>query len=144
VQFLSKSRVVPRVVRFVQEVQPAIDMMQMAILLFSHQNCAARMALLPRTVLWWNKELSSLTTSTRWQCNQAKRIGNWQSYKTAVTCYNEQIRKTTQLSWRDYCCGIKDVSERFRLMRGMASQLVNMVGSIKLLMADIHNWKRRP
>jgi hypothetical protein len=90
------------------------------------------MVFLSRTVLWWNKELSSLTTSTRWQCNQTKRTGNWESYKTAVTCYNEQIRKATQLSWRDYCCEIKDVPERFRLMRGMASQLVNMVGSIKL------------
>jgi hypothetical protein len=33
-----------------------------------HQNCPARVALFPRTVLWWNEELSHLTDSTRQLC----------------------------------------------------------------------------
>ena len=42
--------VIPRVIHSVWEVQLAADMMQQATLLYSHQNCPFRVALLPRTV----------------------------------------------------------------------------------------------
>ena len=125
-------RAVPRIIHSVQEVELAVNLKQQAILSSYHQNFAVRMALLPRRVTWWNKELSHLTTTTRWQRNQAKRTGNSESYKTAVTCYNKQIIKATRSSLRDYCRGIKDVPHRVRLMKVMASQLVNIVWSIKL------------
>ena len=52
--------VVPRVTHSVQDVQLTVDMLQQAIFLSSHQNCPARMALSPRTVPCWNKEISHL------------------------------------------------------------------------------------
>jgi hypothetical protein len=50
----------------------------------------------------------------------------------ALTCYNKENRKAKQFAWGNYCRGIKDVPERARLMRIMASQLANRVVSIKL------------
>jgi hypothetical protein len=123
--------VVPRVVHSVRDVQLAVDMVQQDILSSCHQNSPAREALPPRTVTWWNKELSHLEASPRWLFNQAKIKGDWESYKMALTCYNKEIRKAKRSAWRDYCQGNKDVPDSARLMRIMASQLANRMGSIK-------------
>jgi hypothetical protein len=125
--------VVPRVIHSVRDVELAVDLLQQATLLSYHQNCPARVALSPRTVPWWNKELSRLKASRRQLFNQAKRTGDWESYKTALTCYNKEIRKAKRSSWRDYCQGIEDVPDRARLMRILASQSANRVESIELL-----------
>jgi hypothetical protein len=85
--------VVPRVIHSVRDVQLAVDKLQQAILSSCHQNCPARVALLPRTVPWWNKELSFHKASPRRLFNQAKRTGDCESYKTVVTCYNKEMRK---------------------------------------------------
>jgi hypothetical protein len=44
------------------------DMVQQATVSSYHQNRPARVALFPRTVLWWNEELSHLKDSTRELC----------------------------------------------------------------------------
>jgi len=116
----------------VQDVELATEMVQQANLLPHHQNCPLRVGLLPRTAPWWNMELKGLKASTRQLVNQAKRTGNWESYKTALTCYNKEIRKAKLSSWRDHCQGIEDVPDRARLMRIMAGQSDNRVGFIKL------------
>ena len=85
--------VVPRVVHSVRDVELAVDMVQQDILSSCHQNSPAREALPPRTVTWWNKELSHLEASPRWLFNQAKIKGDWESYKMALTCYNKEISK---------------------------------------------------
>jgi hypothetical protein len=125
--------IVQRDINSVRDVELAVNSLQQAILSSYQQNCPARVALLPRTIPWWNEELSRLKTSTRRLFNQAKRTGDWESYKTALTCYNKEIRKAKQSSWRDYCRGIEDVPDRARFMRIMASQSANRVESIKLL-----------
>jgi hypothetical protein len=91
------------------------------------------MALSPRTVPWWNKQLSHTKASTRWLFNQAKRTGDWESYKMALTSYSKEFRKAKRSFWREYCQGIEDVPDRARLMRIMASQSANRVEHIKLL-----------
>jgi hypothetical protein len=90
-------------------------------------------------VPWWNKELSRLKASTRWLFNQAKRTGDWESYKLALTCYNKEIRKAKRSSWRDYCRGIEDVPDRARLV----SQPTGW-NLLNYLMADTHNLEKRP
>jgi hypothetical protein len=117
----------------VQDVGLAVDMLLQAILLSYHQSWPTRVALLPRTVPWWNKELSRFKASIRRLFNEVKRTGDWESYKMALTCYNKEIRKAKRSSWRDYCWEIEDVPDRARLMRNMASQSANRVESIKLL-----------
>jgi hypothetical protein len=106
--------VVPRVIHPVRDGELDVDMLQQAILSSYHQNCPARVALSPRMVPLWNKELSCLKASTRRLFNQAKRTGDCESCKTALTCYNKEIRKTKRSSWRDYCRKIKDVPDRAR------------------------------
>jgi hypothetical protein len=72
---------VPRVVHLVQDVELAVDLVQQPSLSFYHQNCPARMALSPRRVPWWSKELSCLKASTRQFLNKAKNTGDWASIK---------------------------------------------------------------
>jgi len=50
------------------------------------------------------------------------RKGNSESYKTALICYNKEIRKAQQSSWRDYSKGIEEVPDRARLREIMSSQ----------------------
>jgi hypothetical protein len=66
---------------------------QHVILSSYHKNCPARIALSPRRVPWWNKELSHLKASTRWLFNKAKKTGDWETYKMALTTYHKAIRK---------------------------------------------------
>jgi hypothetical protein len=84
---------VPRVVHSVRDVELAVDLVQLAILSSYHKNCPARMALSPRRVPWWNKELSCLKAYTRWLFNKAKKTGDWEPYRTALTNYHKAIRK---------------------------------------------------
>jgi hypothetical protein len=86
--------VVPRVIHLVRDVELAVDILQQAILSSYHQNCPARAALSPRTDPWWNKELNRLKASTRRLFDQAKRTGDWESYNTALTCYNNRDLKS--------------------------------------------------
>jgi hypothetical protein len=81
---------------------------------------------------WWSKELSRLKASTRWLFNKANKTGDWEPYKMALTSYHKTIRKAKQSSWREYCRGNENVPDRARLMRIMANQSANKVGSIKL------------
>lgn len=110
-------------------VELAVDMLQQAILPSFQQNCPYRVDQSSRRGPWWNNELSHFKASTRWFFNQAKRTGDWKSYKMALACYNKEI---TKASSRDYCQEIKDVTDRGRLMTIMVSQSANRVESIKL------------
>jgi hypothetical protein len=84
--------VVPRVVHSARDVELAVDLVQQDILSY-HQNCTAKVALSPRRVPWWSKELSCLKLSTRRLFNKAKKTGDWESYKMALTNYHKEIRK---------------------------------------------------
>ena len=81
---------VPRVVHPVRDVELAVDLVQQAILSSYHKNCPARMGLSPRKVPWWNKELNRLKASTRRLFNKAKKTGDWEPYKMALTSYHKQ------------------------------------------------------
>jgi hypothetical protein len=50
----------------------------------------------------------------------------------ALTIFHKEIRKSQVVSWRDYCQEIEDALDRAHLMRIMANQSANRVGSIKL------------
>jgi hypothetical protein len=58
-----------------------------------------------------NKEVSGLRAKTRKLFNAAKRTGQWDAYKKALTCYNREIRKSKRSSWRRYCPEINDVPD---------------------------------
>jgi hypothetical protein len=54
-----------------------------------------------RTVVtpWWNKKLSGLRAKTRKPFNIVK-TGQRETNKETLTCYNKEIRKAKQSSWR--------------------------------------------
>jgi hypothetical protein len=52
-------------------------------------------------------------------------------YKETLTCYNKEIRKAKQASWRGYCQEINDVPGSARLVRIMAKQATNRVSTVK-------------
>jgi hypothetical protein len=86
----------PRVVHSVQDVELAVDLVQQAILSSYHQHCPAKVALSPRTVPKWSKELSCLKASTRRLFNKAKKTGDWAPYKMALTNYHRDLSKAKQ------------------------------------------------
>jgi hypothetical protein len=45
---------------------------------------------------------------TRKLFNTVKRTGQWDTYEETLTCYNNEIRKAKQASWRVYCQEIND------------------------------------
>ena len=99
-------------------------MVQHAILSHHQQTCPAKVAL-----SWCNNKLSHYT---RWLFNKAKNTGEWESYKIALTNYHKKIRKAKKSTWREYCQGTENVMNTVCLMRIIASQSANNVGSIKL------------
>jgi hypothetical protein len=112
-----------------RDIDLAVEQLQRAIILFYH-NCQAKNTHSPP---WWNKKLSGLRAKTRRLFNVAKRTGQWDTYKEALTCYNKEIGKAKRLSWRRYCHEIADVPGSSRLMKIMAKQATNRVSTIKLL-----------
>jgi hypothetical protein len=90
-----------------RDVELAVDLVQQVILSSYHKYCPARMGLSPRKVPWRNKELSRLKASTRRLFNKAKKTGDWEPYKMALTSYHSAIRKAKRSSWREYFRGLK-------------------------------------
>jgi hypothetical protein len=69
--------------------------------------------------------------------NTAKRTGQWDAYREALTCYNKEIRKAKRSSWRRHCQEINDVPGSASLMKIMAKHATNKVSTIKCLMGSI-------
>jgi hypothetical protein len=116
----------------IRDIDLAADQMQRAIILSYHNNCQAKTTRSPRAAPWWNKKLSGLRAKTRRLFNVARRTGQWDTYKEALTCYNKEIRKAKRSSWRRYCQEIADVAGSVRLMKIMAKHATNRISIIKL------------
>lgn len=64
--------------------------------------------------------------------NKAKRTGEWDTHRSAVTCYNKAIRKVKRSSWKRYCQGIEDIPDVSRLVKIMSGDKFCKVGPIRL------------
>ena len=96
------------------------------------KNCQSRAAYSPRLVPWWSKELSRLRKKARKLFLLAKRTGDWDSYRQALTNYNKEIRKAKRNSWKEYCQGMESVPSSARFMKQMANGVRKIVSTIKL------------
>jgi hypothetical protein len=76
--------------------------------------------------------LSGLRAKTRRLFKVAKRTGQWDTSKETLTCYNKEIRKSKQSSWRRYCQEINDAPDCARLAKIISKQATNRVSTIKL------------
>jgi hypothetical protein len=84
--------IISRKIRPIKDIDRSIDQLQRAIILSYYHNCPAKATRLARNAPWWNKELSGLGGKTRKLFNTAKRTGQWDAYKEALTCYNKEIQ----------------------------------------------------
>ena len=76
----------------------AIDQLQQAILQ-SYHNCKITTTNSPRLVPWWSNEISRLQKYCTKLFNRAKKNGDWETYKSALTKYNTAIRDAKRNSW---------------------------------------------
>jgi hypothetical protein len=77
--------------------------------------------------------LSGLRAKTRRLFKVAKGTGQWDTSKETLTCYNKEIRKSKQSSWRRYCQEINDAPDSARLAKITSKQATNRVSTIKAL-----------
>ena len=97
-----------------------------------NRNCREISIKPPRSVPWWTKELGQLRSKCRKLFNKAKKNGDWQSYRTALTNYNKEIRKAKQHSWQNFCSEMTEVSSTSRLVKVLSKDKTNEIGSIRL------------
>jgi hypothetical protein len=64
--------------------------------------------------------------------NRAKRMGEWDTYKEAFTCYNKEIKNAKRSSWTRYCQGNEDVPGSTGFMKIIVQQVTHKVGSMEL------------
>jgi hypothetical protein len=112
--------ILPRNILTIKDIDRSVDQLQRAIILSYYHNCPAKTTRSPRNAPWWNKELSGLRGKSRKLFNTAKRTGQWDAYKEALTCCNRELRKSKRSSRYRYCQEINNVPGGARLMKIMA------------------------
>jgi hypothetical protein len=84
--------IIPRRICTIKDTDRSVEQLQRAIVSSFYRNCPAKTTRSLRNAPWWNKQLSGLRTGTRRLFNTAKRTGQLDVYKEALTCYNKEIR----------------------------------------------------
>ena len=82
-------------------------------------------------VTWWTQELETLKKRSRRLFNKAKKTGNWDAYREALSEYSRLVRKTTRDSWRKFCSEVENTSEGARLNRVLAKSPTPAIGTLK-------------
>lgn len=123
---------VPGKFNSVDDLEVAVDYVQQAILTSYHQNCKLTSTSSPRRVPWWSSELSSLRKKCRKLFNRAKKTGDWQTYRNALTTYSKAIRDAKKCSWQRFCDGIKDMSATAKVVKIMTRDTSCNLNAINL------------
>ena len=85
------------------------------------------------------EEISRLRRHCRKLFIGAKKNGDWDNYKSALTKYNKAIRDTKRNSWRKLCDEIGDVFTMGRVMKFMARDRSSRLNTIKLSNSSFTN-----
>lgn len=86
-----------------------------------------------RDVPWWTSILETKRKTVRKLFNRAKRTDDWATYRTALTHYNEALRKSKRDSWRTFCEKIDEIPAACRLQKALALEHKNPLGSVRRL-----------
>jgi hypothetical protein len=86
--------IISRKIHAIKDIAQSVDQLQRAIILSYYHNCPAKTTRLPRNAPWWNKELSGRRAKIRKLFSTAKRTGQCNAYKEALTGYIKEIRKS--------------------------------------------------
>ena len=123
----------------IADLEIAVDQLQQAILQSFYQNCKNTTTNSPRLVPWWSKEISGLRKRCRKLFNRAKKSGDWDTYKSALTAYNKAIRDSKRNSWKKFCDDIADVSTMARVLKFMAKDRNCGLNTVKLSNGNFSN-----
>ena len=96
-----------------------------------YNNCPINIKGTKHQCPWWNDSLAIEKSEVRKLFNKAKRNGEWGRYRSALTIYNKNIRKSKQDSWRKFCEEIDSVSEGARIQKILRRDEPIMVGTLK-------------
>ena len=96
-----------------------------------NKNCPLRAKRAKPQCPWWNNSLETERANVRKLFNKAKKKGEWDNYKKALTNYNKNVRKSKQKSWRKFCEEVNSISEGARLQRILRRDETIMVGTLK-------------
>lgn len=83
---------------------------------------------------WWSDDIQCLRTSCRGLFNKAKQTDldeDWDIYKTSLSIYKAEIKKSKRASWRAFCESVEGCSETARF-RKVLSKTSPPIGYIKL------------
>ena len=117
----------------------AVDQLQQAIFQSYYRNCKVTVSNSPRLVHWWSKEISRLRRYCRKLFNGAKKNGDWDTYKSALTKYNKAIRDAKRNSWRQFCDEIGNVPTMARVLKFTARDRNFRLNIIKLPNSSLTN-----
>ncbi|XP_042910805.1 uncharacterized protein [Parasteatoda tepidariorum] len=113
------------------DLEIAAETLQNEILGSYNKNCPIRTKRAEPQCLWWNNSLETERANVRKLFNKAKKHGEWDNYKRALTYYNKNFRKSKQESWRKFCEEVNSISEGARLQRILRRDEPIMVGTLK-------------
>ncbi|XP_015916748.1 uncharacterized protein [Parasteatoda tepidariorum] len=86
----------------------------------------------PRRVPWWSSEHSKLRKKCRKLFNRAKKSGEWQSYRNALTAFNKAIRASKRRSWQIFCDGINTTSSTAKIAKILTKDFNCSLNAIRL------------
>lgn len=121
-------------IREVVELERAVDQVSNAIRVAFQENCPLRIKRHGGAKAnWWNAGLQKLRSEVRRLFNKAKEDQDWETYRSKLTQYNTEIRKSKRKAWRKFCEEVSDTPACSRIHKVLAKDgcTVKEVGFIK-------------
>lgn len=115
----------------IQELENASEQISSSMLRAFHDSCPTSKCSTNRDVSWWNNHLQKLRKKARKLFNKAKRTMQWDLYKSALTEYNKEIRKSKRMDWRRTCESIENTPVVARLQKVLSKDHTNGLGTLK-------------
>ncbi|XP_041972138.1 uncharacterized protein LOC121728097 [Aricia agestis] len=111
------SRAVNKAVKTVVQLELTVGELEHSLNDAYLRSCPVKKTSNKRNVPWWNGTLTQLRKETRALFNRAKRDGNWDAYRTALTTFNRELRKVKRRSWARFCEEVNNTSQTSRLYK---------------------------
>ncbi|XP_036325021.1 uncharacterized protein LOC118738204 [Rhagoletis pomonella] len=95
------------------------------------ESCPLRTKKSQRDVPWWSDSLGKLRKRARKLFNRAKSTGDWTAYKSALTAYNCELRRSKRATWREHCGSISSLPEVHRLQKALKLDHLKVLCTLK-------------
>ena len=99
------------------DIDRAVNMLTSALNIATKRSCRIRDRKCRNRPPWWDPDIAETRRNCRRLFNEAKRTGNWTSYKSSLNRFKNQVRNAKRESWRNFCSGVEGSSETSRLRK---------------------------